>query len=789
MTEWIVTSSVLILVIVALRYLLRGRISLRVQYALWAVVLLRLLLPVQLGESALSVLNAVEENQELQITVSRPMFYLGETPDLAMPEVAPDPMRSPEELAQLRQQLELQYYEEMAQYATPVTPATVLRAVWVAGIAVTAAWFLLTNLRFAAALRRSRRLTSHRCGKLAVYVSPLVETPCLFGLFRPNLYVTERALADDTVLRHVLAHEETHYRHGDHIWSVLRGACLALHWYHPLVWLAAALSRRDAELACDEGTLRRLGESERTAYGETLISLTCGRKQGELLLTATTMTGSKKSLRERITLIARKPKMAVCTLLCALLVVAIAAGCTFTGSREPAEPELAFLELPDAPVDAQVLSAVKTYIIAHADILNDLAGPGTVTGAYIHSIVPSSTDSGTENALCLYEVVYYLQCRDPLSVTQVFELAENDEFAEKWQSEGTNGHAPVLVNPIHCGFRAEVTAPYSGSGTEQTPEPVLYASFVQNPHRFSYTPAASEGVDAEQAAYHLMEQYLTDLSTPDPNRTFTLLEWRDLTLRILPSEEAYTLQVNAKGDYGFYGRNGERGENIWIVTIDTLQVRYEGSLSPFGPAHPSFLNADGWLEEKPYQGSLAVFHLERTGDTWSLFCKASPNADTYYSGTAVNHIPLRYSGTYQPPSAILAAGASWVRDRAQQLNALAAIPHFVAEGDIRSFALIDTASVSEFVHVRLYSLDYRLRVPAAADVELPGMVYSQDAEGLWLVEKDSANNPILVMAYRYNDEIWSCAGTLTESEIAAQYGGDYTRAAAEFYESARNAPQ
>ena len=58
-----------------------------------------------------------------------------------------------------------------------------------------------------------------------------------------------------------------------------------------------------------------------------------------------------------------------------------------------------------------------------------------------------------------------------------------------------------------------------------------------------------------------------------------------------------------------------------------------------------------------------------------------------------------------------------------------------------------------------------------------------------LVEKDRANNPILVMVYRYNDEIWSCAGTLTESEIAAQYGGDYTRAAAEFYESARNAPQ
>ena len=37
---------------------------------------------------------------------------------------------------------------------------------------------------------------------------------------------------------HVLAHELTHYNHRDHLWSVLRGAALAVHWWNPLVWLA-----------------------------------------------------------------------------------------------------------------------------------------------------------------------------------------------------------------------------------------------------------------------------------------------------------------------------------------------------------------------------------------------------------------------------------------------------------------------------------------------------------------------------------------------------------------------
>ena len=46
MIEWVVSSCILILAVIALRYLLRGRISLRLQYALWLLVLARVLIPV-----------------------------------------------------------------------------------------------------------------------------------------------------------------------------------------------------------------------------------------------------------------------------------------------------------------------------------------------------------------------------------------------------------------------------------------------------------------------------------------------------------------------------------------------------------------------------------------------------------------------------------------------------------------------------------------------------------------------------------------------------------------------
>ena len=60
MTEWIVTSSAMILIIIALRGILKGKISLKLQYGLWALVLIRLLLPFSIADSAISVSNILQ---------------------------------------------------------------------------------------------------------------------------------------------------------------------------------------------------------------------------------------------------------------------------------------------------------------------------------------------------------------------------------------------------------------------------------------------------------------------------------------------------------------------------------------------------------------------------------------------------------------------------------------------------------------------------------------------------------------------------------------------------------
>ena len=330
MMQWIISSGMLIAVVIALRFALRGKISLRLQYALWLPVLVRLLIPMSFGTSDLSVMNAVPERlPSIQQSVTIP------TENVVTPAAPFVPAQGidaplPSDFVQNTT------VTDTAPNAEKTDWAGIARTGWLSGVAVLGLTFLVSNLRFGRKLHRSRRRIENTDASLPVYESVETETPCLFGLIKPSIYVTPDTCADADTLRYALAHEQTHYRHGDHLWAVLRGVCLALHWYNPLVWWAAELSRRDAELACDEATIHALGETERAAYGRTLIRMTCEQRPA-LLVTATMMTDSGKGLRERITLLVKKPKTAVCTAVAVLLIACLSVACTFTGGKDNVE--------------------------------------------------------------------------------------------------------------------------------------------------------------------------------------------------------------------------------------------------------------------------------------------------------------------------------------------------------------------------------------------------------------------------------------------------------------------
>ena len=164
MTEIVVTSSALILALLALRRLFRQKISRRVQYALWALVLVRLLVPVSLPAAEFSVLSAagpVLSELDGAALYLEPMQERTEAVEGdSGRRVTASPYRfaamGPPGEDNTRAYTDDNWVTHEIAYARQIDLAGLLRPVWYAGMAVMACWLAVTNLRLWRKLRRTR---------------------------------------------------------------------------------------------------------------------------------------------------------------------------------------------------------------------------------------------------------------------------------------------------------------------------------------------------------------------------------------------------------------------------------------------------------------------------------------------------------------------------------------------------------------------------------------------------------------------------------------------------------
>ncbi len=326
MTNWIISSSILIIIVLLLRQILKGRISLRIQYAVWLLVAVRLLVPINLGSTFLSIENYTDQIKHYHLKEE-----MSET-------VLPEPALDNEYKVKIYDNVipnAANTSENNQEYSSVAAEKNIniLTVIWIVGIVAVGSIFVISNVVFNRRINSSRRkITIHDC-KLPVYISDKIATPCLYHVFHPAIYLTENVAKDEKVISHTISHELAHYHQGDLYWNIIRCVCLTVHWYNPLVWLASIISRRDCELACDEAAIKELGEQDRLEYGKTLIQLTC-QKPSELFLISTTMTTGKQGLKERIRLIAKKPRTTIMGCFILVTILLVAAGCTFTGAND-----------------------------------------------------------------------------------------------------------------------------------------------------------------------------------------------------------------------------------------------------------------------------------------------------------------------------------------------------------------------------------------------------------------------------------------------------------------------
>lgn len=263
--EALIASTLLMLLVLAVRGQVRASFGAGVAYALWVLPVARLLLPPLPGAGTVTGLFAplIE-----RLTTTR--VAAGVVDAQALPPALVDH-------AVLHAQVETTAGQFDMAVLPPVVVengaplAALLAGLWLAGALAFLGWQLIRYRWFVRAMLAKARATVE--GPVRVIESDAATGPLAFGIWRKYVAFPRdfqsRYDADEQAL--ALAHELTHHARGDLIANWVALVALAFHWFNPVAWRAFRAFRADQEMACDARVLAGRSGALRHAYGRAIV--------------------------------------------------------------------------------------------------------------------------------------------------------------------------------------------------------------------------------------------------------------------------------------------------------------------------------------------------------------------------------------------------------------------------------------------------------------------------------------------------------------------------------------
>lgn len=228
---------------------------------------------------------------------------------------------------------------------------TALTILWLTGIAVV----LTVNLRSYHKLKKKAACSVRLSGN--IYLADKIGTPCCLGLFFPKIYLPS-ALSDKEQA-YVILHEKHHLERLDYLIKPTAFLALCLHWFNPLVWVAFVLAGRDMEMSCDEAVLKKMEGDIRAEYATSLVRLTAGA--GVFSVSSLAFGGNNP--KQRIRNIMNYKKHGRLSTITACIICVAVAGCAVSNpnpqKKEPVDNEVLQTVIP-TPSPKQTEPAWKT---------------------------------------------------------------------------------------------------------------------------------------------------------------------------------------------------------------------------------------------------------------------------------------------------------------------------------------------------------------------------------------------------------------------------------------------
>lgn len=313
------SGGILILVIVLIRTIAGSRLPKRALLALWAVALLRLMIPFSLP-SVFSFYSLVGQNVSSASDV-QPSDAVSFPSDVQSSDAVSLPNGAqPSNTASLPNGTSpsgtagvsntkpvLNFIISALKGAKIGNAALPWLIIYLAGLLFCAGFLTLSYLKCLSKFRMSLPvregygaawLKEHPLKRtVSIRQSDMVTAPLTYGLFHPVILMPGSVdWNDKEELQYILMHEYVHIRRFDAVTKLAAAVALCLHWFNPLVFIMYILFNRDIELSCDERVVRTFGEESKANYANTLIHME-EKKSG---LVPFYSSFSKNAIEERI---------------------------------------------------------------------------------------------------------------------------------------------------------------------------------------------------------------------------------------------------------------------------------------------------------------------------------------------------------------------------------------------------------------------------------------------------------------------------------------------------------
>ena len=454
-------AGLIALAVMAVRLVLRKKAPRRALCMLWALVALRLLLPVSLTvESPVSL-------QAEEAPVSRAYHAMQEEKTSVPEEAAPAPAESSGAAAAVVPT------EPAAEPVTLRTFARWLPWIWVIGMGCMAAYMLLSFIWMRLTLRRAEHIQDN------VYRCTQWSTPFVLGIIAPCIYVPESVSEED--LPQVLAHERCHIRRWDHVVKPFAFLLLAVNWFNPVLWAAYVLLGRDMENACDEMALKNADAAQRAAYSRALVSCAAQPKMAAVC----PLAFGEVAVKERVKNVLgyKKPAIWAAVILAAAAVVI--GVCLLT---KPSYKNVGTL-------DAEKLFALRTPYVDN----------NSAVGAILDAL--GFRELGSSGADYGY-AVHLSTDREPMGITVLYtyEGAVPRKSEERYRQIAMRGYiALALIDNAEWFSWQEHGADGTSNKADSTASDSLYPIVYPG-----YPDTARESAEGLQAYINMLQEWMKD---------------------------------------------------------------------------------------------------------------------------------------------------------------------------------------------------------------------------------------------------------------------------------------